>query len=315
MRSDEINLQCDELETAQDFYAEELGFRLDMIYPADNPRVAVLSGYGILLRLRQIGASEVVQDEFEPAFVVQKNNGQNWGDGRAGMQYRDLVPHRLGGKYIASHIRIPIGGPVPDYVHYHNIRFQLIYCYRGWVRVVYEDQGDPFVMHAGDCVLQPPHIRHRVLECSDAMEVVEIAGPAEHETHVEHILELPTATVEINRDFSGQRFVFHQAEHGTWEPAAIDGFAARNTGIMLATEGIVSAVVFRSVDATDQVQVENDQEFCFNFVLTGSATLHATDTQPAFLDSGDSFLVPQNRAYSLSDISSGFEVLQVTASG
>src|SRR6185312_10404915 len=24
--------------------------------------------------------------------------------------------------------------------------------------------GDPFVMHAGDCVLQPPEIRHRVLE-------------------------------------------------------------------------------------------------------------------------------------------------------
>ncbi len=61
-------------------------------------------------------------------------------------------------------------GPVPDYVH-----FQMIYCYKGWVRVVYEDQGEPFVMNAGDCVLQPPEIRHRVLECSVDLGVVQIS--------------------------------------------------------------------------------------------------------------------------------------------
>jgi quercetin dioxygenase-like cupin family protein len=315
MRNGEIKLDCGDLNSALDFYAEELGFRLEMIYPADSPRVAVLGGYGIQLRLQQSGANECTRGESETEITVQKNDEHSWGDGRAGMQYRDLVPHRLGGKYIASHIRIPIGGPVPDYVHYHNIRFQLIYCYRGWVRVVYEDQGAPFVMHAGDCVLQPPHIRHRVLECSDAMEVVEIAGPAEHETHVEHDLELPSTTVNINRDFSGQRFVFHQADHSDWGPAAIDGFTARDTGILRATDGIVSAVVLRAVASTDQVQATNNQDFCFNFVLTGSATIHAANVASAALNSGDSFLVPQNRSYSVSDISSGFEVLQVTAHG
>ena len=71
------------------------------------------------------------------------------------MEYRDLLPDRLGGRLIASHIRIRDGGPVPDYVHYHAIDFQLIYVRAGWVRVVYEDQGPPFVMHAGDCVVQP----------------------------------------------------------------------------------------------------------------------------------------------------------------
>ena len=108
------------------------------------------------------------------------------------MQYRDLIPDRQGGRYIASHIRIPDGGPVPDYVHFHEIRFQLIYCYRGWVRVVYEDQGEPFVMNAGDCVLQPPLIRHRVLESSAGLEVVEIGVPAVHATHVDHERALPT---------------------------------------------------------------------------------------------------------------------------
>ena len=88
------------------------------------------------------------------------------GEGRAGMLYRDLIPSRLGGRYIASHITIPDGGPVADWVHFHRIALQMIFVRRGWVRVVYEDQGEPFVMNAGDMVLQPPEIRHRVLESS-----------------------------------------------------------------------------------------------------------------------------------------------------
>ena len=44
------------------------------------------------------------------------------------MQYRDLIPSRLDGSIIASHIRIPDGGPVPELVHYHTVGFQLIYC-------------------------------------------------------------------------------------------------------------------------------------------------------------------------------------------
>jgi quercetin dioxygenase-like cupin family protein len=80
------------------------------------------------------------------------------------MLYRDLIPGRLGGRYIASLISIPKGGPVADWVHFHRIALQLIYVRSGWVRVVYEDQGEPFVMRAGDLVLQPPQIRHRVLE-------------------------------------------------------------------------------------------------------------------------------------------------------
>src|SRR5690349_7367988 len=102
------------------------------------------------------------------------------------MRYRDLLPGRQGGRFIASAIRIDQGGPVPDYVHYHRVRFQLLYCVRGWVRVVYEGQGDPFVMAPGDCVLQPPRIRHRVLESSPGLEVIEVAGPAEHETLADH---------------------------------------------------------------------------------------------------------------------------------
>ena len=49
------------------------------------------------------------------AFVVRRLQDKTpWVIGRAGMQYRDLIPGRLGGSIIASHIRVPVAGPVPD---------------------------------------------------------------------------------------------------------------------------------------------------------------------------------------------------------
>jgi hypothetical protein len=159
-----------------------------------------------------------------PEFVLSR--GGEWGVGRSGMQYRDLIPGRQGGRYIGSHIRIPGGGPLNDYVHFHQLRFQFVYCYKGWVKLAYEGQGvdhatgqrvpvadesaqraaqlgrpppthgsdlralnagPPFIMRPGDCVLQPPGIRHRVLESGEGMEVIEVASPAEHETFREHV--------------------------------------------------------------------------------------------------------------------------------
>jgi quercetin dioxygenase-like cupin family protein len=144
-----------------------------MIMPADDPREAIVTK-----------GSERIQvlSERDPKSTSQNPKST----GRAGMEYRDLIPDRLGGRVVASHIRITRGGEVPDYVHYHKIQFQMIYCKSGWVRVVYEDQGPAFVLEAGDCVLQPPEIRHRVLESSASAEVIEVSSPAEHETWVEH---------------------------------------------------------------------------------------------------------------------------------
>jgi quercetin dioxygenase-like cupin family protein len=197
--TDEI-LYCVDLDRAIALFVR-LGLRLDTIYPADDPAVAALSGAGARVRLVRTGAaataSAAVPDAAEvdrvpalqPSYaVVRAADAAAWHTGRAGMQYRDLLPDRQGGRYIASHVRIPDGGPVPDYVHFHAIRFQIIYCYRGWVRVVYEDQGEPFVMHPGDCVLQPTGIRHRVLEASPGLEVIELGMPAVHATHVDHDL-------------------------------------------------------------------------------------------------------------------------------
>ena len=152
-------------------------------------------------------APTLVVPPVTPAFLVRRlADNTPWIIGRAGMAYRDLIPGRLGGSIIASHIRIPDAGPVPDMVHYHLVGFQLIYCYSGWVRLVYEDQGPAFVLAAGDCVIQPPQIRHRVLEASENLQVIEIGVPAEHVTTVDHEMTLPNATINPDRDFSGQRF-------------------------------------------------------------------------------------------------------------
>ena len=176
-------------------HVDDLGYRLVMITPADSPRSAVVvAPDGTPRRLER----EPADDRILPGRAAGRHRDhagtrrRRRPAGRAGMRYRDLLPSRLGGRCIASHIVIPDGGPVPDYVHHHRVGVQLIACVAGWVRVVYEDQGPPFVLRAGDAVLQPPGIRHRVLEASPGLEVVELSCPAEHETFVEHELALPT---------------------------------------------------------------------------------------------------------------------------
>jgi quercetin dioxygenase-like cupin family protein len=311
----DIVLVCDDFNAALDFYTAQLGFRLDVIFPADNPRTAILTGFGICVQLEHADQSMPTPVAHESSIIVNKASTDSWGTGRAGMQYKDLIPDRLGGKYIASHIRIPDGGPVPDYVHHHHVKFQMIYCYKGWVRVVYEDQGPPLKMQAGDCVLQPPHIRHRVLECSDGMEVVEIAGPAEHETFVEHGIELPTRSLHTDRDFDGQTFVFHQIADARWLPASIDGFEARDTGINAATGGVASVIVLRVCDAGQTQVISHNAEFFFNFVLQGTTTLHCSADMQWQLSAGDSFVMTNDTKFKFVDISADLELLQVALPG
>ena len=244
-----------------------------------------------------------------------RDSGSDWGVGRAGMLYRDLIPDRQGGRYIASHIRIPHGGPVPDYVHFHAVHFQMIYCYHGWVRLVYEDQGPPFVMQAGDCVLQPPRIRHRVLECSDVLEVIELGCPAEHETRVDHDMTLPTSTHRPDRDFAGQRFVHHATASAIWRPWRLPGFESRDLGITQATEGVAAAHVVRVAATTARSESQHDAEFWFGFVLAGEVALHHQDADEQRLHAGDAFVIPAGHRHALDALSSDLEILEVALPG
>lgn len=344
----EIVLPAGRLSDTLPFFIETLGFQLDSIMPADDPRVAHVSGHGLnivldptfqgeagVIQLRTIDdtprepmtAPNGTRILFAPAnpgmtlpalqpslSLVRFDAGDTtWKVGRAGMQYRDLIPDRQGGQFIASHIRIPDGGPVADNVHHHEIRLQLIYCYRGWVRLVYEDQGEPFVMRAGDCVLQPPHIRHRVLEASDGLEVIEIGSPAEHLTQLDHQMPLPTGNIRPGRDFNGQRFAFHQAREAQWMDHGQAGTKRRDLGIAEATGGLADVHVIRRAEHSimDETVTFQNHRFVFAFVLAGTMSLAAGKQPATTLSAGDAFVVPQGMQQQFSNCSPDWQLLRV----
>ena len=348
----EIRLPTDKLSDDLPFYTRKLGMRLDMIYPADNPEIAVLSGHGLRIRIQKgapegpgtiriltdnpdefaNGARELTApngtrieiDELNPplvlpptehAFVVRRLADQApWIIGRAGMAYRDLVPSRLGGAMIASHIRVP-DGPVPDMVHFHKVGFQLIFCIRGWVDVLYEDQGGMRRLHAGDCFIQPPQIRHRVMHAADGIEVIEIGVPADHITEVDHDMELPTDTHRPDREWDGQRFVHSLAKDGVFKPFRIPGFEARDTTINGNTRGVASVMVTRPLAGQASPWTRHDGDILFNFVMSGEMTLEGEDKDPYRLAAGDAFVVPPGMATRYVDPTGDLQLLEVSLPG
>ena len=349
IRSAQIVLPCANLNRTLEFFIERLGFRVEMIFPADSPSTAVIFGYDITLRLEnspEIQSSPITlrllgdfstlpaktpREIYSPdgvrvilaeaesqieipggtqEFVVSTFDGENsWSEGRAGMQYRDLIPGRLGGRFIASHILLREGGEIPDYVHYHKIRFQMICCISGWAKLVYEDQGQPFVMNAGDCVLQPPEIRHRVLESSQKFEVLEIGCPAIHETFADHQLSLPNETLAPERIFGNQRFVHHIAEKAVWKESEFEGLESRETGISEATGGLADVRTLRAIEDTT-FSVKHSGEFLFFFILKGNLRLCGGENTTYRLKAGDGFVLPSGAEYSI-DANGGLEMLRV----
>ena len=360
----ELLLPSRDLHADLAFFRERLDFRLDSIFPADDPAQAVLSGHGVCIRLergvahapgmlrlhcedpgafgngaRELRAPNGTRIELRDlhprlecpptrhALVMQRRgaDGGAWGVGRAGMHYRDLIPGRLGGAIIASHIRIPEAGPVPDDVHYHIAAFQLIYCYRGWVDLVYEDQGPPFRLEAGDCLIQPPRIRHRVLESSAGLEVIEIAAPAEHLTALDHALTLPTGRLDPKRDFGGQRFCRHAARDAVWATGRLPGFSACDTGIAAATGGVANAQVARWTKGAAGGETSHDADVLFTFVLEGGMTLRAQEEEArglcagepetCALRAGDAFVLPPGLRTAYERCTDDLELLEVSLPG
>ena len=249
IRTAEVVLAVSDLKSEMPFFLNDLGFRLETIYPADDPEFTVISDHGARIRLQRDmevrtgvvslycdspdtfengdgtlktsnGHTVEIHDANPPmvipetrhSFIVRSlADSDSWVVGRAGMHYRDLIADRLGGSIIASHIKIPDCGPVHVMVHYHIFGFQPFFCYRGWVKLVYEDQGGPFILEAGNCVIQLPQIKHRVLEASHNLEVVEIGVPAEHVTTIDHEMELPNGSANTDREWDSTKFVHHNA--------------------------------------------------------------------------------------------------------
>jgi quercetin dioxygenase-like cupin family protein len=299
---------CGDLGPALDDLLRQ-GFRLQLIYPADEPHTAYLADGDTEVRLTcRPDASPIpaALPPFAPEFLVTRA-ASSAATGRAGMLYRDLIPGRLGGRYIASHILVPGGGPVADWVHFHGVVLQMIIVARGWVRVVYEDQGNPILMREGDLVVQPPGIRHRVIESSPGLEVVEITAPALHATFSDDALELPNGS-DPERLFEGQRFIHHVAADAQW--SAFDTGEAKEARIGHATAGLAEARVVRPGAASCIDFAAHEGELVFGFLLEGTARLEFGGERD--LGRGDAFVVPPGRAWRLARTSPDVRLLHVT---
>jgi mannose-6-phosphate isomerase-like protein (cupin superfamily) len=101
---------------------------------------------------------------------------------RAFFTYRDLgIAEASLGSYGANVIRAVPGQHAQPHWHTHALDFQMVFILKGWVRFEYEDIGE-VLLKPGDCVYQPPGIRHREVEHSDELELIEITSPAEFAT-------------------------------------------------------------------------------------------------------------------------------------
>ena len=112
---------------------------------------------------------------------------------RTFMEYRDLgVETATHGQFRAHVIRIKKDAESHDLhttgLHQHLCDFQMFYVLKGWIKFVYEGQGE-HTFHEGDCIVQPAGIVHNELDCSDDIEVLEVYSPAVHETRV--VKEMP----------------------------------------------------------------------------------------------------------------------------
>lgn len=118
------------------------------------------------------------------AFTVSHLDPKDFAAGlRSYARYRDLgMAEATSGAAVAQVIKfVP---PCTDEVrvwHTHDVEFQMIYVLRGWIETEMEGRK-PEKMQVGSAWLQPPNIKHRVINYSDDCEVLEIVLPAEFET-------------------------------------------------------------------------------------------------------------------------------------
>ena len=129
-------------------------------------------------------------------FVHARARDAVWSPGlRDIFDYRDLgIREGTRGDYVA-HIIKANGKRLQDEVqrwHVHHCDFQMVLVLNGWAEFEYEGQGVHRI-EKGDCVLQPPRIRHREIACSDDFEVLEVVSPANFETL---IVEAPSDSAD-----------------------------------------------------------------------------------------------------------------------
>jgi len=116
--------------------------------------------------------------------VSHLNEAEFKSDGlRTYAKYRDLGIADATSGLCQAHV-IRLVPPCTDEVrkrHLHETDLQMIYVLKGWVKNEFEGHGEQ-MMSMGSCWLQPPGIRHTVLDYSADCELLEIIVPADFKT-------------------------------------------------------------------------------------------------------------------------------------
>lgn len=303
-----VHLSCRDAATFNEALNQlgSISFRVLRISPAHAPAIAelTLADRSLAVRLRIDGRSDATVlllkglsdprtlangTRLEPFSTAQPSAASlpqrhvakfepsvTFDEGRAGMLYRNLLSENSDA-VIASHIRVP-DGPVPDYVHFHLVAAQIIFVVSGAVTLLYEGQGEAFVATAGNCVLQPPGIRHRVLSTTGNVSVLEVSSPAVHDTFGDLDMELPNAArYDAAHEWGGQTFVHFDAATSPepwaagWLGAAT--LEARGTGIGRATRGVMDVQTVRAAATTEVAVTVAASKLFLLFVLAGELTV------------------------------------------
>jgi quercetin dioxygenase-like cupin family protein len=118
-------------------------------------------------------------------FTVSHHNEADFEAGlRRYAKYRDLGISAATGGLVQAHVVQFVPPCLPEEVsklHYHDVEFQMVYVLKGSITTDLEGQG-PITMREGSCWIQPPRVKHKVLDYSDDCQVLEIVLPADFKT-------------------------------------------------------------------------------------------------------------------------------------
>ena len=133
----------------------------------------------------KLNASSKVRARAKQTFNVSHFREEDFrADGlRSYAHYRDLgMIKAINGLLQAHVIRLipPCDPKVVSKRHYHDVDLQMIYVLKGWIKGEYD--GQVVTMREGAAWLQPPKIKHTVLDYSDDCELLEIIVPADFKT-------------------------------------------------------------------------------------------------------------------------------------
>ena len=337
-----LSIPVSDLARSLEFYKEKQGFRLLMIRPADDPREAVIEKGGARVRLFKASPDQVKQgpvlefespdkssniqydpdglpiaylpkedfpDSFEAGpqkFQFMRATPEGWHQGRAGMEYRDLIPDRLNGHYIASHIHVKDHTSLADQPHFHPIRYQMIYCLAGEASVSYQDQGPDIVFKAGDCLLQPPGIIHRVNACSDGFQVLEICSPADHATWIADESMFNTKK-KSKKTYGDQYFCHSQATKAQWQES--ENHSKRSFGFGKATKSDFDPVILRFHQKSYEISPVPYNRFFF--LLKGGLDLDYPGHPVLSFQAHDCYVIPAHQPARLTHIAPHAELIEV----